>query len=231
MLRMSVALGVFALAVAASGPGPAGEGEKDEMVPNPLYKAWANFKPGTVAKHKEVVKYGSGGTAEAVPGEGIEEKDIFYQLVGVSKDRVLVRVIVHDYEALSIIEAAPTRIAYPARVKRSYLEAVRGRKIKEGEEEIKVLGKPMKCRTIELRGKGGDGDSTVKIYLADSIPGGIVKQIKTTRKGKEVVSEATVTLLEYKIGTGKVKKPAKKPSKKSSKKKKPTKKPTKPEKQ
>src|SRR5262249_4020061 len=126
MSRIRLLLGA-ALALAVLLPAIQGQ-EKDALADNPLYKYWVSFKPGAVCVRKEKVHYGPDGSG------GIDEKDITYKLVQVAKDKVVVQVVVVDHDLLEIIESAPTRITYPARVKKSALEESRGKaKLKEGE--------------------------------------------------------------------------------------------------
>jgi len=72
---------------------------------------------------------------------------------------------------------------------------------KKGEESTKVDGKDMKCRTLAGTIKGADGETVeFKLWLADDVPGTIVKQVRTARQKKEgdVIAETTTTLQSFK---------------------------------
>src|SRR5262245_52287429 len=91
----------------------------DEMVDNPMYTAWASFKPGATATHLEKTTYS--GEKTPVP----DEKVITYTLVSVSADKVVVRTVVVEREVFGTVESSPAKHTYPAKLKKSYVaEAV-----------------------------------------------------------------------------------------------------------
>lgn len=175
-------------------PAPA----QDEMVANPFYKFWANFKPGATAVHIEQSKL-SGAEGKGVPG-GADEKEIAYKLVEVTKDRVTVEMVVTEQDLLGFVQAAPTRYIYPAKVKKSHLERILSESgAKTGEETMKVAGKEIKCKTLAGTLKVADGEEVeFKLWMSDEVPGTIVKQVRTTRQKGNVVAETTSTLHSHK---------------------------------
>jgi hypothetical protein len=120
----------------------------------------------------------------------------------VSPDQAVVETVVLDYELLSRVEAAPTRIIYPAKVKRAYVEGAREKlKVKEGKEDIAVLGKTYPCEWYETTRTAADGEEvTRKRWIAAEVPGGIVKEVTVTKKGDQVIAESTTTVLQMKAG-------------------------------
>src|SRR5262249_55062514 len=119
--------------------------DPDELVANPRYKGWADFKPGATVTHKEKTRFPVGSPQGKYYPEGVDERDITYKLVSVSPDKVVVETVVLDYELLSQVQAAPTRIIYPAKVKRAHVEGAREQlQVKEGKEDVEVLGKTYK---------------------------------------------------------------------------------------
>src|SRR5262245_20053723 len=96
--------------------------DKDEMVENPQYKFWSGFKPGATAVHVEKVTL-SGPDRKHAP-DGVDVKEITYKLLESTPEKVVVQVVVLDHEFLGLIEAAPTKSIYPAKVKKSHLKAV-----------------------------------------------------------------------------------------------------------
>src|SRR5262245_63136347 len=112
-----VLAGWLSLSVAA---GPAEDG-KDGMTENPKYRFWAKFKPGATSTYTQTTKL-HGPEKASLPG-GVEHKTITYRLLSVSKDKVVVMATVVEEDFLSTVESAPTRITYPAKVKKANLEA------------------------------------------------------------------------------------------------------------
>ena len=176
--------------------------DADEMVTNPRYKGWADFKPGATVTHKEKTRFPAGSPAGKYYPAGVDERDVTYKLVSVSPDKVVVETVVLDYELLSQVEAAPTRIIYPAKVKRAYVEEAHERlKVKEGKEDVEALGKTYKCEWYETTRTTSDGEVvTRKRWIAAEVPGGILKEVTVTKKGDQVIAETTTTALEMKSG-------------------------------
>jgi hypothetical protein len=168
--------------------------DADDLVPNPRYKGWADFKPGATVTHKEKTRFPAGSPQNKYYPEGVDERDVTYKLVSVSPDKVVVETVVLDYELLSRIEAAPTKITYPAKVKRAHVEGAREQfQVKEGKEDIEVLGKTYKsCEWYETTRMTGDGEVvTRKRWIAAEVPGGILKEVTVTKKGDQVIAETT----------------------------------------
>jgi hypothetical protein len=191
-LRGLAAVGVSSLLVAATAWA------QGEMVDNPYYKFWAGSKPGATAVHLEQTKL-SGPDGKVVP-DGVDGKRIAYKLVEVTKDRVVVEMVVTERDFLGFVQAAPTRYIYPAKLKKAHLERILlDAGGKQGEETVKVEGKDLKCKTISGTVKGSDGEQVeFKLWLSDDVPGTIVKQVRTTRQKGDVVAETTGTLQSYK---------------------------------
>src|SRR5262245_23255212 len=92
--------------------------EKEEMVPNPYYEFWSGFKKGSTAVLLERSKL-SGEEGKLVLG-GVEEKRLAYKLLEVGDKRVVVEVVVTEPDYFGLVQAAPTRHIYPAKVKKSH---------------------------------------------------------------------------------------------------------------
>src|SRR5262249_28377993 len=130
------------------------EDDKDgAMVENPKYKFWSGFKPGATSTYTEVTKY-HGAEKATVPG-GVESKTNTYRLLNTNKDRAVVLTTVVEEDFLSTVESAPTRITYPAKVKKANLEAaLQEWSVEEGKDEtVKVGGKEIKCKVRSGKGK------------------------------------------------------------------------------
>src|SRR5262245_20005244 len=172
---------------------------QDELVANPFYKFWAGSKPGATAAHVEKTKL-SAPESNLVP-DGIDEKRIDYKLVEVNADRAVVEMVVTEQDFLGYVQAAPTRHIYPAKLKNTHLERVlQEAGGKNGEETVKVEDKEIKCKTLSGTSKGSGGEQVeYKVWLSEDVPGGIIKQVRTTRqKGGELIAETTTTLQSFK---------------------------------
>jgi hypothetical protein len=176
--------------------------DTDDLVTNPRYKGWADFKPGATVTHKEKTRFPAGSPQGKYYPEGVDERDVTYKLVSVSPDKAVIETVVLDYELLSRVEAAPTRIIYPAKVKRAYVEEAHEQlKVKDGKEDVEALGKTYKCNWYETTRMTADGETvTRKRWIASEVPGGIVKEVTVTKKGDQVVAETTTTVLQMKAG-------------------------------
>lgn len=170
---------------------------KDEMVANPFYAQWASFKPGSVAVHLERTKL-TGEDSELVP-DGVEEKRIAYKLVEVGTDRVVLEMIVTEKQMLGYVESAPTRHIFPANVKKAHLaQLIEETGAKTAEEVVKWDGKDIKVKTLTATLKRPDGEQIEsKSWLSDTVPGGIVKKVRTTHNNGQLVAETTTTLESY----------------------------------
>jgi hypothetical protein len=191
-LRGLLLVGTFSLLTAS----PAWA--QEEMVANPYYKFWAGSKPGSTAVHLEQTKL-TGPEGKLVP-DGVDEKRIAYKIVSVNKDRVVVEMVVTEQDFLGYVQAAPTRYIYPAKLKKAHLERILlADGGKTGEDTVKVGGKDIKCKTLAGTLKGTGGEQTeFKLWLSDTVPGSIVKQVRTTRQKGDLVAETTTTLRSFK---------------------------------
>jgi hypothetical protein len=70
-------------------------------------------------------------------------------------------------------------------------------KVKEGKEDVEVLGKTHKCEWYETTRTTADGEVvTRKRWIAAEVPGGIVKEVTVTKKGNQVIAETMTTVLQ-----------------------------------
>jgi hypothetical protein len=198
MIRRILALTLAGLVVALAHSFAVAEDKKAEMVPNPYYTGWKDFKKGTTATHDEKTVYGP-ETEKFIPG-GIDHKTVLYKLQEVSPDKAVVQTRVIDHDFFSTIESAPTKISYPAEVNKAYFESFLynvGAKLTDG--EATVMGKKVACKIFQGTSKSGDEETTKKITFSKEVPGGIIERITTVKSGGKVTAETTVTLKEYKI--------------------------------
>jgi hypothetical protein len=191
--------GLFMLGVLLSGGFAVSRAADDggEMVDNPKFKFWANFKPGATSTYTEATKY-QGPEKASVPG-GVERKTITYRLLSVTRDKVVVLTTVVEEDFLSTVESAPTRITFPAKVKKANLQAfLQEWNAKEAKDEtIKVGGKDIQCKVRAGSQKVEGGMIEVKFCYSDAVPGGVVLHTRTTREGDTVVADTTTTLQSF----------------------------------
>jgi hypothetical protein len=172
----------------------AAEADKDEMVDNPLYGAWAGHKPGATATVVEKTSYT--GDQNPIP----DEKVVTYKLLSVSADKVVVQAVVVERELLGTVESAPTKHTYPARLKKSYLAvAAPDLNAKKGEETITWKGEQVKCQTLYGSYKKEGETVEFKAWINPRVPGGVVKRTRTTKQKDETIT-TTVTLQSYAAG-------------------------------
>jgi hypothetical protein len=191
--------GLFVLGVLLSGGFAAGRAADpaDDLVDNPRFKFWASFKPGATSTYTQTTTF-HGPEKASVPG-GVERKTITYRLLSVGKDKAVVLTTVVEEDFLSTVESAPTRITYPAKVKKANLQAFfREWDAKVGKDEtIKVGGKDIKCKVRAGSHRVEGGTVEARICYSDAVPGGVVTHTRTTRDGDTVVADTTTTLVSF----------------------------------
>ena len=168
--------------------------DQDEMVDNPMYAAWAGFKPGATATLHETTTYAN--DKNPIP----DRKVVTYTLLSVAADKVVVRAVVVEQELLGTVESAPTKHTFPAKLKKSYL-AVDAPDLNamKGEESITWKGKEVKCKTLYGSYKKEGDTVEFKAWINDRVPGGVVKRTRTTKQKDDTIT-TTVTLQSYQAG-------------------------------
>jgi hypothetical protein len=173
-------------------------GGGDELVPNPFYKYWANFQPGSTVTRLEKTAF-AGPEKNAVP-DGIDEKVVTYKLLDVGRGSVTVEVTVAERGFLSTTESAPTKQTFPFMVKKSHLRAgLHEVDVKTGKDNIDVLGKKMECVTFSGLEKKGNTEVDHKIWVSELVPGGIVKQTRSTKLDGKAYADTTITVTAFKV--------------------------------
>src|SRR5262245_18374936 len=191
--RVSAAAGTLIVGLACSvrvqsaRPGP------DEMVDNPPFANWAQFKSGTIVTQKEVVSMPDGRKLEQL---------ITYKLVHMNKERVVVESTVKDTTA-GATESTRTLNTYPARVKMRDVSTETGPDVSvtEGKEELTVKGRKLAVEWVLAVTRSGDDVWTEKMWTAREIPGGIVKQALVHKRGDKLVTESVLEMIDFKPGS------------------------------
>jgi hypothetical protein len=171
--------------------------DEEQMVYNPPYTHWSAFKPGTTVTQRETVTFAAGSDDAEYHG-GPRVHDFAYKLLEVTPKHVIVQMTIFDHSNGSVTEHAPVKITFPAMVRKGH--ALRGRneieKFTERDEGIKVMDKPVKAHFIDILDTDGDETVERQIWRSGEIPGGTVKETKTTKKANKVTAETTVELID-----------------------------------
>ena len=184
-----------ALIVGLAGPAGAQSGKPgpDEMIINPPFANWAQFKPGTTVTQREVV---------SLPDGRRLEQTITYKLVQKNNARVVVESTVKDKIA-GTGESTRTVSTYPAKVKMSEVSTETGpdATVNEGKEDMTVKGRKLAVEWVEAVTKSGDETWTEKMWTAREIPGGVVKQTLVHKRGDKVVTESVLEMIDFRPGS------------------------------
>ena len=135
-----------------------------DPIDNPEYKGWASFKAGSVVTYKYIKDGAAQPGLQKTTLVSIDEKEAVlettYVLEGKDPGKPLQR---------KVPAKAPAASAPP--------------NVKEGEEEIEVAGKTLKCRTKEFEKKLASGKTAgLKYWIHAEIPG-MVAKVETTNEG------------------------------------------------
>ncbi len=179
MTRSAVALS-FALMLAAAF--------QDEMEDNPEYKSWAKQKPGAWVKWN----------VETHTGAMTLSTELTWTLKELAADKA----VIEEKTVLKIGDETPREQVstrpVPAKVKKGMTsEGARVEVVKEGEEELVIKGRKMKCRWVEQRMSGRQGGS-MKIWKSDEIVGGAAKV--ETKHDEAAKMTMTMTVVDWKAG-------------------------------
>lgn len=157
-----------------------------EMIDNPLYKHWAQFKPGTWVTYKQA--------SEAAGNKALTESTV--KVKEVTAEKVVL-------ETTSKMEAAGQKIDMPAqaqdvpaKIAKPEVDATQqtkdAPKPKEGEDTVTVGGKPIKCKTMEMTFEANGQKGSSKTWTSDDVPGQMVKM-----EAKSDASTMTMELIAF----------------------------------
>jgi len=178
--------------------------EKEEMVTNPAFKSWSEFKVGTSATLKQVVVDKSGDDPNAIDATaappGPNEMLYTLKLIEKTPEKVVVEKILTDVEQGNLIEHPPVKMIFPAKIAKRYVDTGHPKSkvedFKEGEETITVGGKKIECHWVESRIKIGEEESISKVWAnSEVVPGGKVKAMTVKKQGGKVFFESTTNLV------------------------------------
>ena len=89
---------------------------------------------------------------------------------------------------------------YPAKVKFEDIHTPEsgGYSVTTGKEDLDVKGKMTEVERVEASTTNSDGTVTEKDWYTVDVPGGLVKQTVTKKKGDKVSSQSTLQLVDMK---------------------------------
>jgi hypothetical protein len=184
-LVVVLALGAVAR-VGAEAPKPG------QMIDNPPYTHWAQFKVGSSVTVKEVVTLTDGGVEEVVATSKLLSKD---------KDHLMVETVVAGADGdkgVGAAEETRTVTDFPAKVKfeRTHTPPSAGYSVTEGKEVVDVNGKQAEAEWVEASSTHGDETVVEKVWTVQNVPGGIVKQTVVKKKAGKIVSQSSQSLVK-----------------------------------
>ena len=144
----------------------AGAVAQDETEENPEYKAWARQKPGAWVKW----------SVDSQTGSMKMSNELIWTLKELTADKV---VIEEKTVFTAGADKAPTEhtslITHPAKVKKGTTsDGAKAEQLRDGNEEIAVKGRTIKCKWVEQK-LSGKTAGTRKIWRSDEVVGGAVK--------------------------------------------------------
>jgi hypothetical protein len=169
-------LATLVVAVAAVLTGPRQE------VDNPEFKTWSGAKKGAWVKYKMVSEAAGSKT----------EMEQTTKLLELSDAKATIET------AMTVAGTAlpGQKRDVPAKVKTQGDAKGDAPKPKEGDEEIEVGGKKLKCHWVETTVESGGNKTVSKVWHSKDIPGGMAKMESSTTGA--VTSKTVMTAVEWK---------------------------------
>ena len=160
---------------------------QDEMVDNPDYQSWAKQKVGAWVKYTRETNMGAMKMThettrtlkELTPEKAVIEEKTTMNMNGEPKETVLT-------------------IPQPAKIKKgTTTDGAKMEIVKEGDEELEVKGKKLKCHWVEMKLTGKNA-STMKVWRSDEVIGGAVKvEFRADEASKMTM---TMKIVDWKAG-------------------------------
>jgi hypothetical protein len=142
-----------------------------DQVENPEYKGWKPFKPGSWVTYKFVRE----GTAQSG-----EQKTT---LKSIDDNEAVLET---DFVLGGKSAGKPMERKVPAKLAAAQVPQMS----KEGEEEIEVGGKTLKCKTRDYERLAGGKPGSLRYWIHEDIPG-MVAKVETTAAGSKITMIAS----------------------------------------
>ena len=160
-----------------------------EMIDNPAYQNWAQFKPGSFVTLKSVTKV----------GETTSEVKMTQTLKEVTPEKAAVEMVMTMTAAGQEMKMPAQTTEYPAKIEKAEGEAAEKAepvKVDEGSEELTVNDKKIKTAWVKTEFTQ-EGTTTVStVWTSDDIPGNVIKMVSETKGPMTSTSE--MTLVDFK---------------------------------
>lgn len=143
---------------------------------------WNSFKPGSWVKLKSTTDMTVAGHKNTTSTEMKET------LVSKTADKAVV-----ETESTVMGTTSKTKAEIPLK---SDAKGTAQNPVKMGSESISVAGKTFKCRTFEIQSEANGMKTNTKTWIADEVPGGLVKSESTSTGSMSMKS--TMELVDFK---------------------------------
>ncbi len=151
-------------------------------VDNAEYKNWAQFKAGTWVKTQMVSEAGGNKT----------EMMTTTKLISVDADKAVVESTTDMKMMGQDIKGQPMKRDVPAKVKKGE-PAKDAPKPEEGDEDVEVGGKKLKCHWTKTVSEAGGTTTTTTVWTNNDVPGTVVKM------SMDGASKMESIVVEYKV--------------------------------
>ncbi len=162
---------------------------EDELVDNPLYKHWAQFKPGSYSVLR---------TYFDASGKVIQSR-IRQTLLKVTPTEVIITKkpgMMREEQWVDMVEhkvKIPARIT-PEEAAKQEPENTAG----EGEEELDIAGQKLQTHWVALDTLFARVQKNSKIWTSEEVPGRVVKEDTVTNPGTGVEAGVSSLVIEFK---------------------------------
>ena len=171
----------------------AGSAVAAELVENPAYQNWANYKPGTSITH----------TQEAITGGMNMTMEMTQTLKEITPEKAVVEMGMKN----SMMPGAGQSHAMdiPAKIEADKVqtsgkmpEGFKGESKSLGKEKIKVGEKEYECEVTQFKGEGQGMTTEGKSWTSDQVPGTMVK-MEMKASGDQGAMESKLSLKSVEI--------------------------------
>lgn len=160
-----------------------------DKIDNPEYGNWKDFKAGSSVTVK----------IESETAGNKSEMEQTHTLLEINADKAVVETTGKMKAGEMDIDMPASKRDIPAKVDKPKETGEKPKvETKEGDEEIEVAGKKIKCHWIETTVETGGNKTWSKIWYTKEIPGGWAKQESKTEGQFSTTSKMWVTAFEKK---------------------------------
>jgi hypothetical protein len=162
---------------------------QDEMIENPEYKSWSTQKAGAWVKFKMKTEI----------GERKMEGEVTTKLKEITDTKAVIEQT-STFEIMGQKQSNTLSRTLESKIKKGTdSEGSKSETVGEGDEEIEIKGKKMKCHWVQTKVSGKNGTALIKRWLADEIVGGAAR-MEITNDGGTMKMTSTLTAIDWKAG-------------------------------